>query len=69
MHSGAGGFSGSIEARQVGASMKVGADATHHIVGRGTDRHLVYRDVHVVLETGLINTREAGLDMLGLQMG
>src|SRR5216684_5232386 len=69
MNAGAGSFASCIESRQAGLPGEIGAHAAHGIVGRRTDRNHLGSDVDVVIHARGVNTREAVLHMIGLEVG
>ncbi len=66
---GAGSFAGGIKSGKRGAAAEIGANASHRIMRRRTDRHQVRGKIDVVLQAGGVNARESLLQAFAIQVG
>src|SRR6185312_13042771 len=64
VHSCASDFTRCVEACQAGASIQIGLHAAHGVVRSGSHGDHVRSDVDVVLQTSVVNAREALVDQI-----
>ena len=68
MHPGGGCFARRIQAGQRSAPFEIGANSSHRIMGGRADGNQILRDVDLVLQTSLMDSRKARFYVRAVQM-